>query len=114
VDGAKAGSTTVREGDQLHARFTVANSSTVALNVSPQLFFSKDAVLDASDIPSTSTATSNVKAATSILWTGTWRVPKLTHGKWHVIAKITAGLHTADGTPTDWIPLRGTVTAATS
>jgi hypothetical protein len=117
VDGTSPGNTSVCRSDSLRARFTLANYSTDSMHVQAWMYFSKDSVFDGTDPISDSSTSVDLGAAKSTNVQATWSVPKLAEGIWHPIVWLIAehvdanGAGDAKSVRSDWIPLRGTITA---
>jgi hypothetical protein len=115
VGGTNGGSTTVHVGDQLKTRYTLANYSTGSVQVTSELYLSKNETWDVNDTP-TATRTDQVAAGTSIPISAEWTVPNHLASDLHPIIHIIAEHLNPDGTGdlaslrVAWIPLRGTIT----
>jgi hypothetical protein len=117
VDGTASGSTDVCAGDALKTRVALANYSTERMQVTTQLYFSSDEKWQATDVASPEAYLKPLDDATSGLSRREYTVPTLTPGTYRPILRTSSVRLLADGSTdpstevTDWIPLRGTVTA---
>jgi hypothetical protein len=113
VDGTKAGSTSVCQGDKLKTRVTIANYSTKHMNITTELFFSTDEKFKDTEPDSPSWTNVGLNAESSGAFKGEYTVPLLSPGTYRPILRIVAldDAADADSVRTDWIPLLGTIKA---
>jgi hypothetical protein len=107
LDSSSAGPVAVCPGDTLRTRFTIANSSTEAVDLTVRLAFSRDEEWGGGDVLSpTIQQRYNQGAEDSTLMEVTWKVPSIDTSNsrtvWHPLVQISG-----DHVNTDWIPLRG-------
>jgi hypothetical protein len=117
VGGSNGGSTSVHVGDKLKTRYTLANYSSGSVQVTSELYLSKNETWEVNDTP-TATHVDDVAAGTSIPVKAEWTIPNHLGSDLHPIVHITAEHINADGSPdpasirVSWIPLRGTITVS--
>lgn len=115
--GGASGSTDVCEGNTLRTRFALANYSTTPVDTVAQLWFSRDAEWEETDIDSVSSHNLRLDEAESATRGHTWTVPELDAAPgtdYYTILRVVAVPDGDDATvpvTTDWIPLPGRVQA---
>jgi hypothetical protein len=108
--GPDAGVTQVCSGEWLRTRFTVANYSTEAVDLTARLWLSLDDRWDPSDRVGPGRLTTGRSAAQAAPYGISWELPLLgfPEGDYHPIVRVRGT--TASGQPVEsWTPLRGTV-----